>query len=193
MKIKTLIITFVLLAFAVFTNWLTFSFVQKKILAQAAPPQDQPDSFMHDVVFLDFDQNGIMRNYLTSPEMNHYVVGDKYVLQKPELKISNQENEEWQIKAPYGQSQNRNDSIDLWGGVEIKQIAGSKYPGLNITTNSLTFYPTPKYAETKDPISIVQPGSTMQAVGAKVDFKASTLQLLSKVEERYVSTAKKQK
>lgn len=165
--------------------WVTSALVQKN-LTHSLPKPNQPDTFISNVAYLETDEKGMPSNKLFAKTITHYPEQDKYVFSVPQLKIVSSANEHWQISAISGVSINKAHLINLSGQVNIKRfIDDAPQQTLTIKTKSLNFYPYKKYAETKDALTIDRLGSLVKAVGAKIDFNKSVLNLLSKVEGEY--------
>jgi lipopolysaccharide export system protein LptC len=184
MNTKNIFITLVLLA--------TFSSVSilalleaKKIILGHRNAVDAPDFFMTNTTYIQFDQNGNISNQFYTSKIIHFANNNNYVFNNPRIKMYNTNELPWDITANKGRSEGGKSKVYLWDNVKVVQTSNSKTNDFDITTTSLTVYPSIKFAETNDPVIIVQGKSIAKAVGAKADFKSGTVSLLSNVECEY--------
>lgn len=148
---------------------------------------------MTNVIYYKMDQvTGLITHQLTTSKITHHPLDDEYDLTAPEATIISSAKQLWKIQANYGKSKQNQTIIDLSGNVNIQQFIDNvtKNPNLSVTTEALTFYPENHYAETRQPLLITQPGSTVKAVGGKMNFKENILQLFSMVEGQYTPEKK---
>jgi len=186
-------ITAIILFLGIGAIWLlTLSFVRNNLLHDNKQQESQIDMFMHDVNYVQMDQDGLPVNELSAPEVKHFTVNDEYLLTKPELKARDKSNQLWHISAISGKSQKNQTIINLYDQVKISEFQNStsKDPILEITTNALTFYPETNFAETKEPLTINQVDNIIEAVGGNVDLKNGILKLFSKVKGKYRNNEK---
>lgn len=187
-KVPTLFI-FLLLAVGI-TSWYALN-VAKKTVEQHVVSDKNPDFFMNNVSYLQLDDEGAVLNQIDTAKIVHYVTDDTYTFVKPFLKMLDKNKQVWEIAADSGKS-NGNEKVFFNGNVQIRQIFGvtSKSIGTSVNTNAATIYPDKKIAETDQPVTIKQGESIVSATGAKINFKASKLELLSKVKGQYDASSK---
>jgi LPS export ABC transporter protein LptC len=143
---------------------------------------------MHDVSYLETDVKGFPINRLHAAKVVHHVDNDEYIFTSPNLKILDSSGKLWQIHSAFGKSTNKETTINLWGNVDITELANKiNIQELELKTDSLDYYRDEKYAVTNDPLTIIQLGNTIKSTGARLDFQKGVLQLLSKVEGQYVA------
>jgi LPS export ABC transporter protein LptC len=83
----------------------------------------------------------------------------------------------------YGQK----NKIELSHGVDMHELVANG--GRQLLTQGLTIYPDQKLIETTLPVTGLQPGLKINAVGARYDQKADVVYLLSQVTAQYQPTA----
>lgn len=189
MNIKHLFITILLLA--IFAGVSALALLEaKKITGVHLNTADAPDFFMTNATFIEFDQNGKIINQFYTGKITHFVANNNYIFDNPRIKMYNSNEQPWDITANKGRSEGGKSKIYLWDNVKVIQAASPNSPDFDITTASLTVYSDIKFAETNDPVIIIQGGSIAKAVGAKADFKSGTVSLLSNVECQYQAEAK---
>jgi lipopolysaccharide export system protein LptC len=93
----------------------------------------------------------------------------------------------WHLMAPTGQTLDNNTQVVLSGNVVMLRDATANTAPIRVETSSITIYPQTNTAATTYPIKIYQPGTKniTTAVGAKADFKAQVVTLLSQVNSTY--------
>lgn len=187
MKLKFSALFCILAFFALSTGWLVaFNIIRSQIYGGEDQPTE-PDMFMSNVTFKQMDEKGLLVHQLSTPDVLHYLLDDRYVLQKPELKVVDDAQKIWHIHALSGVSKNGQSVINLKNNVNILEFAdnNANVPELDVKTSVLRVYPNTKLAETGEPITITQPSNVVESVGAKLDMKSGVLYLLSNVKGQY--------
>lgn len=181
--------TFLLIIVGI-TSWYALNLAKKTVI-QHVVSDTNPDFFMNNVNFVQMDNDGIVQNQIATANVLHYVKDDGYFFTKPFLKMLDKNNQLWEITADSGKS-NGNEKVNFIGNVQIQQVFGTKEKtvGTHVTTSAVTIYPDKKIAETNQPVVIMQGESMVNATGARMDFKASKLELLSRVKGQYEAKSK---
>lgn len=94
----------------------------------------------------------------------------------------------WHLDAHSGLSVDNGDIIELMGDVSIKQDAERYTLPITLLTHSLRLSPKKEYAETHEPVTILQGTGLTQATGMQVNIKEGEIVLLSEVKSRYETT-----
>ncbi|MEI8055291.1 MAG: LPS export ABC transporter periplasmic protein LptC [bacterium] len=184
MNTKNIFITIVLLA--IFSSVSILALLEaKKIIGGHANAADAPDFFMTNTTYVQFDQNGNISNQFYTSKIIHFTTNNNYTFDNPCMKMYSANEQPWNITANKGRSEGGKDKVYLWDNVKVTQAASTETTDFDITTTSLTVYPSTKFAETSDSVVIIQGESIAKAVGAKADFKSGTVSLLSNVECEY--------
>jgi lipopolysaccharide export system protein LptC len=188
-NIKHLFVTIILIA--IFAGVSALALLEaKKITGVHINASDAPDFFMTNATYVEFDQNGNISNQFYTTKITHFVANNNYIFDNPRMKMYNPNEQPWDITANKGRSESGKSKVYLWDNVKVTQAASPNNPDFDITTTSLTVYPDIKFAETNDPVTIIQGGSVAKAIGAKADFKSGTVSLLSNVECQYQTEQK---
>lgn len=184
MNTKNIFITIVLLA--IFSSVSILALLEaKKITSSHTNAADAPDFFMTNTTYIQFNPNGEISNQFYTSKITHFTTNNNYTFDNPRMKMYNTNEQPWDITANKGRSEGGKSKVYFWDNVRVVQAAGQETTNFDITTTSLTIYPSIKFAETNDPVTIIQGESIAKAVGAKADFKSGTVTLLSKVECEY--------
>lgn len=160
----------------------------QKISTPQISSQNQPDYYMLDAKYTDYDQNGDIHSQISTSKITHFVTEDSYLFDNPIMIIFNQEQKPWSITSNKGKSEHGKEKVFLWDNVVIHQDAGPKNAPTTITTSELTIFPKTKTATTDKAVNITQGGSSITAVGANADFKTGVVNLLSQVQGKYIKS-----
>ncbi|MCL5260928.1 MAG: LPS export ABC transporter periplasmic protein LptC [Gammaproteobacteria bacterium] len=184
MNKKTIFFTIILfIAFSI-SSWYALISAKKITLPHLLGP-NSADAFLTNVSYLELDQEGAIRNFITATKVTHYPNNDASEFKQIQITLSSQNQSPWIITAPQGKSEHGKNKIFLTGGVNIRQQASATNSEMLVTTSALTIFPLQKQAETDQPITIQQAPNVIKAVGATADFNANTVKLLSHVVGEY--------
>jgi len=181
---KTIFFTLALAVAIGFSCWLALN-IAKNLLHESNVSTQNPDFFMHNVIYTQMDEDGNMRNQITAPSLVHYLDNDTSMFEKPHLLVFNVTQKLWDISADRGKSISFMGTIYLSDNVNIERMETPNDLGFTVKTTAMTVYPDSKTANTKEPVTILQNGSVVNAVGATADLAQGTVNLLSKVEGNY--------
>lgn len=181
---KTVFFTIFLAIMIVVSCWLALN-VAKNLLHKRDLSVQNPDFFMHNVVYTQLDESGRICDQITAPSLVHYLDNDVSVFAAPHLLVFNPTQKLWDISADQGKSVGFMGRIYLSGNVNVERMLLLHDLGFTVKTTALTVYPASKTADTKEPVTILQNGSVVNAVGAKADLAKGTINLLSKVSGNY--------
>lgn len=186
MNKKNILLTVIMLTAFITTSILALLTAKKitKFSVTRATPDTTPDFFMANTIYTKFNSDGQINNSIKAQAITHFPTNNVYFFQKPSMVIYQPHEKPWRISANQGKSEEGKTKVFLWDQVKIVRAAGIHNMAFDITTDVLTIYPDIKFAETKLPITIVQSGSTTQAVGAEADFKTGIIKLVSKVKSK---------
>lgn len=146
----------------------------------------RPDTFMTNVNYYEYNNQGLLHSELQTPKIMHYPHNNAARFQKPTMMIYTSEHIPWYVSADNGKSQNGIDWVYLWGHVVVHQPQEPNNPETTIKTSAMTFYPRKSYAQTDENVTITRPGSIVKAKGMNADFKKGIITLLSHSRSIYV-------
>jgi lipopolysaccharide export system protein LptC len=175
----------------IISSWFAIS-TTKNMLTQKKLQKDNPDFFMRNVVYTQLAEDGSMQNQLYSPHIIHYPLADTYTFDTPQMIMMDTSKHSWKINANKGVGKKNGQEVFLWDNVNIVQQG--ELPGqevMKVVTSAATIYPEQKKAYTDKPLTITQAGTVVNAVGAEVDFRSSSIKLLSKVQGQYAGDENK--
>jgi lipopolysaccharide export system protein LptC len=179
---KNILFTIVLLAIFVGTTVLALLTAKKITSVQYSPSIDSPDFFMTNITHTKFNHKGNIQNQIKANKVIHFTTNNVYLFEKPNMMMYSPNQQPWHITANKGKSEYGKSTVYLWDNVKIVRTASANNSNFDIATSQLTVYPDIKFAETKEPVTIIQTGNITKATGAKADFKTGTIKLISKVK-----------
>lgn len=173
-----------LLMLAAFTGGLVWSLftMSHQTVADAT---EHYDAFATDVVSIQFSDLGTKHYELLSPRLNHYKNDNMTHVDNPVLYLYSPAQESWQVTAQYATALQGKRVIEFVSDVDISGAGTVNHKNTQLLTEKIRYYPDKGSADTPLPVTIVQPGSTIHAIGMDVDFNAGTIALLSKIRGSY--------
>jgi len=186
---RALVFTVVLVIAIIIGCWFAL-LIARNLLREHEVSLQNPDFFMHNVFYVQMDENGQIKNEITAPVLTHYPNDDVSVFTQPHLLVFKAADKLWDISADQGRSEAFLGTIYLTGNVNVERLPTPNDLGFTVKTIRMTVYPDSKTAETKEPVTILQGGSIVDAVGAKADLAKGTVDLLSRVKGNYNSDEK---
>lgn len=164
--------------------------IAKKFTTTHINSTDNPDFFMTEAVYTKFNSAGQIRNQFQTDKITHFTASNSYVFEHPNIVMHNSNEQPWLITANKGKSEQGKSKIYLWDNVKVTQAAGTANSECDITTSELSIFPDVKFAETTQPVTIIQNSNITKAVGMQADFKAGIIKLLSNVKSVYQNQSK---
>lgn len=191
MNTKVISFSIILIIVVAVSSWIAVN-VARSMLKPTSISTNESDFFMTNVEYTQMDENGMMRNQIYTNKMEHYPKDDHYTFNAPHIEMIDKDNNPWKIEAKQGTSEKNGTVINLWDDVKIARLANSSgRAGMTVTTSAVTIHPQEKFAKTDKPVVIKQGGSMVNSVGAEINFKNSTVKLLSKVQGKYEAVNQK--
>jgi len=181
------IILFVLLLLSI---WLAYSSLSNLGVDKGSNRPDTPDSFMNEVYFTRFNQQGMVENSFYTPQLVHYPQQNISKLDKPRLNTVGENGLRWIITADHGIAENGGERIFLNDHVIIQRIEKDANKNATLVTSALTSYPKRKYLETNQLVTLTQLGSMITSIGFNADLNSGDITFLSDTHSTYVQQPK---
>lgn len=144
------------------------------------------DYFMEDFVLTLMDQAGQPLYRLAGTHMVHYLDNDTVEVTAPHAIFYHHVAPRWEVVAEQGLTNSRGDEIYLLGKVVIRQFGDNvKTSKMKILTRDVRVEPEIKYAETNQPVTLLNSFGRTDAIGAQVYLKEERIELLSQVKGDY--------
>lgn len=173
-----------LIGLAVLSSWLLRAVKSEREPAAEARSRT-PDYTLENFTASAMDIHGKLRDRLQAQVMFHYPDDDSAELTKPHIELYRQDAPPWRIDAEKGWVYSKGETVLLQGDVFIERDAVSKDGPLHIVTRDVRVRPKAKYAETDQPVTILQGAARVDAVGMRTHFQEGRLELLSAVRGKY--------
>ena len=143
------------------------------------------DSFMYNVHATNYGDAGTVKDTFESNHVTHFTDYDTTHAQTPNIVAYGENGAPWYVTADQGTMSHGDNNIHLQGHVNIHQPPGPKSHNATLTTSALNYYPNRQYAETNKPVTIVQPGTHIEAVGMTANLKTGDINLLHQSRGEY--------
>ena len=140
---------------------------------------NQPDVFMHNVSYFQYDYQGLLHSHLKTRLIVHYPLEDSSYFNHPYYLIYTDKRVPWTVVANQGKSQGGVHRVYFWDHVKIHESQQPTEPETTIATRTLTIFPNHFFAKTDKDVIITRPNSTIQAAGMAADLKKGIVHLLS--------------
>ena len=163
--------------------WVTQHMAVENI-ASSLLKSDHMDSYAKKVMATAMDKNGQLAYQFYTPEITHYP-NNVTEFSSPHIISYHQSLKPWTLDAERGKAQEGVDQVFLEGNVKLYKQADNKTRELIIKTNSITIYPRKEYLETKDTVTLTEPGIHITSRGVRAYLKENRVDLLSEAKGQY--------
>lgn len=184
LTLKNIIIGLLLFLAIGLSAWSIYLSTNKKPFVIADP--SKPDAFMENVSAILINKQGLPYLKIKSPKMIHYKHNDTTDIDTPRITVYRQSPEPWYVDSDYAKATQGIEKIFFWKNVIIRHSNDLKAPTTTMQTDSLTVYPSKQIAETTDAVLVLQPNTTIQAIGMFANLKDGTVKLLANARGEYV-------
>lgn len=185
---KNLLMTVLLLLALGFSIWLMQQSFLRPEDANTSQPTT-PDAFMTQADYTRYDAQGGLSSFIHTARLVHYADQDRATLESPKIVSRNGSPLSWEITAGHGTTQHGLKTVFLKDNVQVKRIHALKGVTLTLNTAELTAFPQQRFAQTDQPVTIIQPGSVVYATGLTADMATGDIHLLSNVRGTYEKSA----
>lgn len=175
-----------LLALLAGTYWLS-----QQVLPLPPTPdykaRHDPDFIVDDFTAVTLGKTGAPRFLLAAAKLVHYPDDDSTHLVDPRLTAPYLDRPPLHFSARLGEVSKNGKQITLSDDVKVVREGSAILSPMTLTTTWLRVEPDAQTADTDRPLTLTDARGTISAVGMKLDSRARTLQLLSRVKSRYES------
>lgn len=147
--------------------------------------QNIMDTFGTDIIAQNFSATGQLQDTLTTPYLQHYTQKNMTVMKTPYIVAQAKKGPPWHVSSQHGYMLHGQEEAHLWNHVKITQPPGLNSENATLLTSALTYYPKRGYVETDKPVTLLQPGTTIHAVGMTADLKRNKVDLLHHVTAQH--------
>jgi lipopolysaccharide export system protein LptC len=184
-RLHYLIIFFVVLLIAAYSNWLLTTFRPDK-LTGPRPVRHDPDYFIEGVTATVMQVGGQPRYRLRSQRIEHYPDDHSLALTEPRADYFRPDLPAWHLRAERGRIYDRGERVFLDGAVFMNRPADRKRPAAELETRDLELLPQQEYAETAARARLRLGRNTLAGTGMQLFLKQGRLELLADGEGTYV-------
>lgn len=132
-----------------------------------------------------FNKEGLLINYLTTPLMEHIPQEDIQLLKTPHILIKQDDQPAWEISSLKAKSFDGGQRITFIERVIVHQNPGDKTQESTLKTEEVTYYPKEKKATTDLFVTFEQPGNTIQSTGMNAYLDEKRVELLHQARGSY--------
>ena len=174
---------FILLLSLGFFGWYT---VEQSMHQRIVPyTLDLPDMIIENVLAMQFDEEGQLKNKLTSPHLVHYEKDNTSYLTKPRITITQGDKTPVMLRAQHGKTVQGVKQITLWKNVYLHQAAGENNPDNKLKTSELIYTPETQLAQSSKTVTIQQGQSKMQSHGMQAYLRNGHIEFQSQARGTY--------
>lgn len=178
--------TSLFLAMALFSTTLYLSL--KDDMNSLAIDTKAPSWIVYELTTTQYDIKGQKKYELNAHEWHHDETNHHADIKKPEIILYDDTHYPWFLKANYGEISRtalNNPAIKLWQDVKVTGAQDKKHESINASTQSLQIYPASHYAQTDEPITLVQKQHVIKSEGMQFYLNEKRVHLMNKVKAVY--------
>jgi lipopolysaccharide export system protein LptC len=169
---------------AAFTWWLQNLVEPEKPKVEKALRHD-PDYFMENFTVTSMNEAGRPHYFMEAQYMAHFPDDDTTRFVKPHLTIYQEDVAPWTVDSEHALATAGGKEVHLMGNVIMQRPDTPEQAGLKLTTKDLLVRPDDEYAETNQPVTIVDASGIVNAVGMQVYMRDEKVLLQSQVRGVY--------
>ncbi len=137
------------------------------------------DMMAHHLTVHQYDTRGHLAHYLQTPFMHHIPSNNTHWLKKPHVVITEEDQPAWEIHAEHATALYGGQQITFNRQVVIHQKESTHSKESTFKTESITYFPKDKLAQTLLDITYEQPGHMVKAQGMNAYLAEKRIQLLN--------------
>jgi LPS export ABC transporter protein LptC len=130
------------------------------------------------------DEQGNVKLEMSSPILRKIAESEVGTIESPVIRIQ-QENEEWYISAESAIITADREFVSLIGDVDLLRTHTITGETLEINTYDVMLRTTPRTASTESPVTLIQSGDRVDAIGMNLDMINNSYELLEDVRAHY--------
>jgi lipopolysaccharide export system protein LptC len=161
------------------------TFILYRPEANPSAQPDMPDAFMEQVSAIFMNKQGRPNMKIVTPQLTHYPKDDRTELMSPQVTLYRKSPTPWLITASHCRATDGIENVYFWDNVIIHHAASNRNPATIIKTATLTVYPNKETANTQDLVTMLQPDTTIKAIGMTADMNSGDIKLLSQTWGEY--------
>ncbi|TAA24573.1 LPS export ABC transporter periplasmic protein LptC [Pseudoxanthomonas winnipegensis] len=148
-------------------------------------PAAQSDYIMHDFEMVTLNKDGTEGVTLRAPEMHRTASDETFSITTPLFLMPDKNGQHWELRSKTAWVAAKGEKAVLTG-----DVLGNSPPEAatrsTFATSRLDVFPDQHVASTDQPVTLTQPGSTLQGTGFEINTQTQQYKFKSKVKSRYV-------
>ena len=146
-----------------------------------------PDYFVDNLTMSRLDKQGTLRSTVTGKHLVHYPDDDSAEVTTPHITLYRPSGAPLTLLGQMAHVSAKGEKVFFPGQVDIDRAASPDNQALTARTTDLTVLPEEGLASTDQHVFMTLGASELQGIGARIDNKAQTFELLANVTGRYVA------
>ncbi|RMF18029.1 MAG: LPS export ABC transporter periplasmic protein LptC [Gammaproteobacteria bacterium] len=140
------------------------------------PGSREPDAFLKDATYLNYDRNGALSSRVIAERAIHYPDADDGELVRPSVEIYQVDAPPWVLRANRGTFELKTDRVYLEEQVNAVGILNGKHP-VRFESDALDYFSARRFIETDQPVKITSDRFATRATGLSVHIDQKLIDL----------------
>ncbi len=149
--------------------------------------EHRPDTIVDDFEIRRLNAEGVLQYRLKAPHLVHYPDDDSAEVTTPHITLYRPSGAPLTLLGQMAHVSAKGEKVFFPGQVDIDRAASPDNQALTARTTDLTVLPEEGLASTDQHVFMTLGASELQGIGARIDNKAQTFELLANVTGRYVA------
>lgn len=149
--------------------------------------EHRPDTIVEDFEIRRLNAEGVLQYRLKAPHLVHYPDDDSAEVTTPHITLYRPSGAPLSLLGQMAHVSANGEKVFFPGQVDIDRAASPDNQALTARTTDLTVLPEEGLASTDQHVFMTLGASELQGIGARIDNKAQTFELLANVTGRYVA------
>lgn len=149
--------------------------------------EHRPDTIVEDFEIRRLNAEGVLQYRLKAPHLVHYPDDDSAEVTTPHITLYRPSGAPLSLLGQMAHVSAKGEKVFFPGQVDIDRAASPDNQALTARTTDLTVLPEEGLASTDQHVFMTLGASELQGIGARIDNKAQTFDLLANVTGRYVA------
>lgn len=168
--------------------------LNQQVQPEAAKPDRSkvhaPDALINNFSALKLSELGVPRFILAAKQLRHYPDNDSTEVELPHLTTLSPDRSPLHTEARRGLVTSKGDEVLLHEQVKVWREGNASQSAMTLQTEYLRVIPERDWAETNQPVTLINPSTTVHAVGLEMDNQTHTIKLLDQVRSEHAPNTK---
>lgn len=169
-------------------GYFLFEYVEENppIAVPTLDDKEEADYYGYQLKHRQFSKEGVLSQELSATDSKHFPLSDSTLFSEPQIVVTSENGEQWQIDAIEGQQDDKQQRVTLSKEVEIRPIDPRPNEDILIETDLLHYNTNTQIAETSELVTITSTNAAINAQGMLLSIPEQTMNLIHQVNTRYV-------